>query len=941
MAGGASLRALLDRSIDYAGMFPPCSLALEPALENQARYVRSADAWMLTFEYDASDLKTKMTYPNGTDYQSWTYDPAKNLIARRTVNNVSQLFSYDSRNRQFAMAWSDGADWANFGYDDASRMISAENPTSTITRGYDPAGRLTLDRQRLRILPLTAVSRKTHNTYPTPMPFDIALPLVGTAGIECRTGGATNDHEMVVTFPRAVTFTGASFTSGTGTVASTSTSTDGKMVTINLTGVTNAQTITVTLAGVNDGITTNDVNIGMGVLWGDTTGNGFVNSADVSQVQSQSGQSVSNSNFREDVTANGFINSGDVGVVQWQSGHSLPSAPPLTQPLPSSPDIDVQYAYDDDGKEKQVYVTSAGYNLNYDYDGQGRFDQIQNAGGTPLFTYTYDAASNEVDRLNNTTGVHQSYGAPDQLNRMTLRDVKLSNQTVISHEAYGYDSQRPGLLTSVTRQEQNQTQNQDFFSYDLTGELTNAQYAVPSGGSAARSCDYIWDKAGNRTRLTDSVAGTYNYGVNNLNQYTSDGTSGGAITPGPNHELLNYQNVNYTYINDTHLSSISGMDINGQQSTYQLSYDALGRCVARVLTNPSGSMTTYYIYDGEKPVLEYQSSYLLWTAPSAANIYGRGIDEILQRTDYAAGRTLYYQDDHEGSITHLTDQSGNIVEWYRYDAFGAPTFFNAASQQIGGTNWDNRFLFTGREYVLTFSIYEYRNRAYHPGLGRFMSEDPKLFVRRGGLDKAPDDWSFSKHLDEAEYNLFRYCGNDPLDFSDPMGYGIEYDPTTPPEFQQAARAWVERVRQADSATVTQLEASKHEHFITQPTHPNEGTGSTSAINSADAKNGKGSGTIIKLDPSKAPPSKDLKGNTVKTPGSVVTGHEFGHAADIDKGRDVPPPSRQEQSKMSEKDYLNHPSERNAVEVENRARELEKLQFRFKPPTDKAGTSPGQ
>src|SRR5207248_975418 len=43
----ASLRALLSRSIDYAGMFPPCSLALEPALQNQAKYVRSEDAWML------------------------------------------------------------------------------------------------------------------------------------------------------------------------------------------------------------------------------------------------------------------------------------------------------------------------------------------------------------------------------------------------------------------------------------------------------------------------------------------------------------------------------------------------------------------------------------------------------------------------------------------------------------------------------------------------------------------------------------------------------------------------------------------------------------------------------------------------------------------------------------------------------------------------------
>src|SRR6267143_448301 len=42
-----SLRALLTHSVDYAGMFPPCSLGLEPALKNQAEYVRSPDTWML------------------------------------------------------------------------------------------------------------------------------------------------------------------------------------------------------------------------------------------------------------------------------------------------------------------------------------------------------------------------------------------------------------------------------------------------------------------------------------------------------------------------------------------------------------------------------------------------------------------------------------------------------------------------------------------------------------------------------------------------------------------------------------------------------------------------------------------------------------------------------------------------------------------------------
>jgi hypothetical protein len=47
MAISASLHALLDQAIDYAGMFPPCALALEPALLNQASYVRSPEAWIL------------------------------------------------------------------------------------------------------------------------------------------------------------------------------------------------------------------------------------------------------------------------------------------------------------------------------------------------------------------------------------------------------------------------------------------------------------------------------------------------------------------------------------------------------------------------------------------------------------------------------------------------------------------------------------------------------------------------------------------------------------------------------------------------------------------------------------------------------------------------------------------------------------------------------
>ncbi len=39
---------MLARSIDYAGLFPPATLPLEPALKNFAAYARSGDSWMLS-----------------------------------------------------------------------------------------------------------------------------------------------------------------------------------------------------------------------------------------------------------------------------------------------------------------------------------------------------------------------------------------------------------------------------------------------------------------------------------------------------------------------------------------------------------------------------------------------------------------------------------------------------------------------------------------------------------------------------------------------------------------------------------------------------------------------------------------------------------------------------------------------------------------------------
>jgi hypothetical protein len=164
----------------------------------------------------------------------------------------------------------------------------------------------------------SAFSRKTHGGAGT---FDVPLPLTGNVGIECRSGGTTN-YQMIINFATSVTVQSASVTSGTGSVSSFSVS--GSQVTVNLTGVTDAQRITMTLHNVNNGNVTGDVPISMGVLVGDVNGNAVVNASDVSLTKSQVGQAVGSGNFREDVNANGTISSTDVAIVKSDVGTSLP-----------------------------------------------------------------------------------------------------------------------------------------------------------------------------------------------------------------------------------------------------------------------------------------------------------------------------------------------------------------------------------------------------------------------------------------------------------------------------------------------------------------------------------------------------------------------------------------------------------------------------------------
>jgi hypothetical protein len=63
----------------------------------------------------------------------------------------------------------------------------------------------------------------------------------------------------------------------------------------------------------------------MGMLSGDTGGNGSVTGSDVSQVKAAAASgTVGPGTYRSDVNANGAINASDVSLVKARSGNTLP-----------------------------------------------------------------------------------------------------------------------------------------------------------------------------------------------------------------------------------------------------------------------------------------------------------------------------------------------------------------------------------------------------------------------------------------------------------------------------------------------------------------------------------------------------------------------------------------------------------------------------------------
>ena len=287
--------------------------------------------------------------------------------------------------------------------------------------------------------------------------------------------------------------------------------------------------------------------------------------------------------------------------------------------------------------------------------------------------------------------------------------------SLLADNHYTYDG-------NGNRLEKQQLSGTTRYAYDALNQLVKAEY--PTYGE-----ELSYDRAGNRTRRRSAgVEEAYAYDAgNHLTKLTRNGEDI-SFQYDRAGNLVKDDKASYTYDAFNRNTRVETFDGNIQINHY----DAEG---LRAEMEENGRLAAFIFNPAKEVVTETEDRIIL--------CYIRGSELIARNTD--AVRTYYhYASDEMGSITHVTDEEGNILNRYEYDAWGNLT---TEEEQVS-----NRFKYTGEQFDAITQQYYLRARFYNPVLARFMQEDT---YRGDGL------------------NLYTYCANNLVRYIDPSGHWCE------------------------------------------------------------------------------------------------------------------------------------------------------------------------
>ncbi|MCP4136470.1 MAG: hypothetical protein GY754_36210 [bacterium] len=439
---------------------------------------------------------------------------------------------------------------------------------------------------------------------------------------------------------------------------------------------------------------------------------------------------------------------------------------------------EISYTYTE-GKLTLIRTPEGDVVLNY-YPCGSKLESLSKGGEN--IEYTYDGKL--------TTGITLSGSLNESLvytynNNFEKTGISYAGATT----AYDYDAD--GLLQqsgsfAINRNAENG------FTESVTGgvlSLTHSfnGYAENSGenfsvnGTALSSYSLTYDDNGKISAKTETIGGVtsnYSYSYDDIGQlltvskdstlieehrYNTDGTrsyemntprgiAGRTRTYSSEDylESITGENTNYTYDLDGFLTqktvgtenTVYEYSSRGELLSVQLpdgrlveyDHDPMGRRIAKKI---DGAIVEKYLWEGKTKLLAVYDD----------------ADALLIRFEYADsnmpvamtknGFTYYLGCDHVGTLRIVANASGSVVKRIDYDAYG-----NIISDSDPA--FTVPFGFAGGLHDRDTALVRFGYRDYDPDAGRWTAKDPIRFL-------------------SGTTDLYGYCSNDPINFTDPSG----------------------------------------------------------------------------------------------------------------------------------------------------------------------------
>lgn len=315
-----------------------------------------------------------------------------------------------------------------------------------------------------------------------------------------------------------------------------------------------------------------------------------------------------------------------------------------------------------------------------------------------------------------------AYGKPAQ--EMILQPSG-NYMNLLSETEYNYD---PATDNLIDRYDVKRGLHEKF-SYDNLNRLIDIQQVVGTTMIPIQHIDYAFD--GNMKSNANVSSDTWA----NQGHRVAYVTNPGANIP------LATQTVSYTPFN---MPNVINEDNHEARFTYNPDHE---RAMVDFYNGGAQTKTRYYTSNYERTVDASTGD-----VEEISYVWGQDAPVAMLVRKNGALTILYVVTDYLGSITHLIDASGNIVEERSFDAWGRmrdPNNWSYAS--VPSYSYDRGYC--GHEYMSDFRVINMNARLYDPVVNRMFSADPEV----------------SDPSNLQAYNRYSYAMNNPFKYSDPNG----------------------------------------------------------------------------------------------------------------------------------------------------------------------------